>query len=185
MLLTWFLVIAGLAALGFLGMGLSQKLGAGRIQSLNEKRRATSRIVSRGEYVDGNRHIEVALALTQSTLLYENGVVQGALDLRWVREIEYDSALATGVEVDGRKVLRLRTDSQSFEFVLPKGFVDPDGRIRQRSVLGARQVLTGTMYARTGRTLFVRWGDVPVILGAVAALLAGLALQARAARPPA
>lgn len=119
MLLTWFLVIAGLAALGFLGMGLSQKLGAGRIQSLNEKRRATSRIVSRGEYVDGNRHIEVALALTQSTLLYENGVVQGALDLRWVREIEYDSALATGVEVDGRKVLRLRTDSQSFEFVLP------------------------------------------------------------------
>lgn len=118
-MLTWFLVIAAIAALGFLGVGLSRKLGAGRIKSLNEKRRATSRIVSSGEYVDGNRHIEVALALTQSTLYYENGVVQGALDLQWVREIEYDNSLATGAEVDGRKILRLRTDSQSFEFVLP------------------------------------------------------------------
>ena len=64
------------------------------------------------------------------------------------------------------------------------GFVDPDGRIRQRSVLGARQVLTGTMYARTGRTLFMRWGDAPIIVLAFLGLVGGLVFQARAARRP-
>lgn len=61
------------------------------------------------------------------------------------------------------------------------GIIDPEGRIRQRSVLGARQMMTGRLYARHGRTLFVRWGDAPLIALAALGLLAGLTLQARAA----
>lgn len=118
-MLTW-LAIAAVVALGLIGWKLYQGAGAGRIGALNDKRRATSRIVSRAEFTDGNRRIEVALALTQTTLFYENRGMQGALDLQWVREVEYDDALATGTEVSGREVLRLRTDRQAFEFVLPK-----------------------------------------------------------------
>ena len=115
-----FLAIVAVVALGFLAWKLFQGAGAGRIGALTDKRRATSRIVSRAEFADGNRRMEVALALTQTTLFYENRGMQGALDLQWVREVEYDDALATGAEVSGREVLRLRTDSQAFEFILPK-----------------------------------------------------------------
>ena len=118
-MLTW-LLLAAVAALGFLGWNLYGRLAGSRIGALNDKRRATSRIVSRAEFVDGNRRIDVALALTQTTLFYESSGMEGALDLQWVREIDYDTSLATGVEVHGRQVLRLRSDSQSFEFVLPK-----------------------------------------------------------------
>ena len=63
----------------------------------------------------------------------------------------------------------------------PTGYtaiVDPDGAIVERSRLGARQLITGTLHARTGTTLFQRWGDAPLIvlalLGVVAPLLARL-----------
>ena len=45
--------------------------------------------------------------------------MQASLDLQWVREIEYDTELATGGAVAGGSVLRLRSDSQTFEFVVP------------------------------------------------------------------
>jgi apolipoprotein N-acyltransferase len=63
------------------------------------------------------------------------------------------------------------------------GVIGPDGDVRSRSVLGRRQVMSGTLHARTGRTLFVRWGDGPLIALALVGLLAGLALQARSAEP--
>src|SRR5207253_820600 len=84
-----------------------------------EKRRPTSRLVSRGEFIDGNRHLDVALAVTQSTFFYENSGMQASLDLQWIREIEYDTELATGTAPPAGKVLRLRSNSQTFEFVLP------------------------------------------------------------------
>jgi hypothetical protein len=80
-------------------------------------------MVSRGEFVDGNRHLAVALAVTDSTFFYENSDMQASLDLQWVREIEYDTELATGSAVAGGKVLRLRCYSQTFEFVLPDDLV--------------------------------------------------------------
>jgi apolipoprotein N-acyltransferase len=46
----------------------------------------------------------------------------------------------------------------------PTGYtavVGADGRIRARSVLGRRQVLTATVALRHGRTLYGRWGDLP------------------------
>jgi hypothetical protein len=111
--------IAALVALAFLGWSLYRRFGSDAIAALNERRRPTSRLVSRGEYVDGNRHLDVALALTQSTFFYENSDMQASLDLEWVREIEYDTELATGAPLHGGKVLRLRSQSQTFEFVLP------------------------------------------------------------------
>jgi hypothetical protein len=115
--------IAAAIAVGFLGWILVRRFGAGRLEAFNEQRRATSRMVGRGELVDGNRHLEVALALTQSTFFYENRDMQASLDLHWVREIEYDTELATGTTPPSGKVLRLRTSSQTFEFVLPSDTV--------------------------------------------------------------
>jgi hypothetical protein len=121
-MVTW-LLLAALVAVVFLGWNLYRRFGSDRIGELNERRRTTSRIVSRAEFVDGNRHLAVALAVTQSTLFYENADMQASLDLQWIREIEYDTELATGTTVDGAKVLRLRSASQTFEFVLPDDVV--------------------------------------------------------------
>jgi hypothetical protein len=121
-MMTYF-TIAALIAVAFLGWTLYRRLGTDRIAQLNDKRRATSRMVSPGEFVDGNRHLPVALAVTQSMFFYENSDMQASLDLQWVREIEYDTQLATGLAVDGGKVLRLRCFSQVFEFVIPNDVV--------------------------------------------------------------
>ena len=54
----------------------------------------------------------------------------------------------------------------------PTGFsavVDHRGQLVSRSTLGAQQVLTATLDRRTGQTLFVRYGDAPILI------LAGLA----------
>ena len=113
------LIVVALIAVGLLGWTLYRHFGADRIAELNEKRRSTSRMVGVGEFVDGSRHLKVALAVTQSEFFYENSDTSGALDLQWIREIEYDNELATGRVVAGGKVLRLRSQSQTFEFVIP------------------------------------------------------------------
>src|SRR5258707_11726466 len=121
-MLTWLSIVA-LVAVAFLGWNLYRRFGADRIAELNERRRTTSRMVSRGEFVDGNRHLEVALALTATTFFYENAAMQASLDLQWVREIEYDTELATGSLPPTGRVLRLRSTSQTFEFVIPSDVV--------------------------------------------------------------
>src|SRR5581483_6949694 len=48
----------------------------------------------------------------------------------------------------------------------PTGYsavVDPDGRVHTRSHLGKRRVITATVRLRTGRTPYVRWGDLPTV----------------------
>ena len=121
-MLAWVSVVA-IAVAVFLGWNLYRRLGSDRIAELMERRRSASRMVSRGEFVDGNRHLPVALAMTPSTFFYENADMKASLDLQWVREIEYDSELATGSAIAGGKVLRLRSTSQTFEFVLPDDVV--------------------------------------------------------------
>ncbi|HSY47895.1 MAG TPA: hypothetical protein VLC46_03710 [Thermoanaerobaculia bacterium] len=121
--MTTYLSIAAFVAVAILGWNLYTRLGRDRIAQLNDKRRATSRMVSPGEFVDGNRHLPVALAVTQSMFFYENADMQASLDLQWVREIEYDTQLATGARVKDGKVLRLRCFSQMFEFVIPNDVV--------------------------------------------------------------
>jgi hypothetical protein len=119
---TWF-VIAAAIALAVLGWNLYRRLGADRIDKFMARRRMTARMVSRADFVDGDRHIPVALAVTDSTFFYENTAMQSTLDLQWVREIEYDTTLTSGTAVAGGKVLRLRCYSQTFEFVLPNDVV--------------------------------------------------------------
>ncbi|HYC93377.1 MAG TPA: hypothetical protein VEO54_29490 [Thermoanaerobaculia bacterium] len=112
--------MAGVVAAGLLGWNLYGRFASDRIAGLIEKRRTGSRMVGRGELVDGNRHMAVALALTDSTLFYENSDLQASLDLEWVREIEYDTELVTGQHVEVGRVLRLRSSSRTVEFVLPQ-----------------------------------------------------------------
>jgi len=121
-MLVW-MSIAAAGVVVFLCWNLYHRFAASRIDALLEKRRPTSRMVSGGEFVDGSRHMKVALALTSSDLFYENADMQASLDLRWVREVEYDTSLATGQAVAGGKVLRIRCFSQVFEFVLANDVV--------------------------------------------------------------
>lgn len=122
MMTTWLSLVA-LIAVGLLGWLLHRHLLTDRITAFNEKRRPTSRLVSRGAFVDGNRHLDVALAVSRSTFFYENANMQASIDLQWVREIEYDTKLATGTTPTTGKVLRLRSNSQTFEFILPNDVV--------------------------------------------------------------
>ena len=112
-------VVAALIVLVLLSWNLYARFGSDRLGAINDRRRKTSRFVGRGEFVDGNRHLAVALALDGSTLFYENSDMQASLDLQWIREIAYDTELATGAPVTAGKVVRLRSNSQTFEFVLP------------------------------------------------------------------
>jgi apolipoprotein N-acyltransferase len=57
----------------------------------------------------------------------------------------------------------------------PTGYgalIDHDGRVRARTRLGARQVIVGTIHQRSGETLFVRLGDIPLLLVCLAGLVA-------------
>jgi apolipoprotein N-acyltransferase len=75
--------------------------------------------------------------------------------------------------------------------VAPTGFsaiIDNSGRVLQRSVLGARQVLVANVALRDGSTIYERYGDTPILLLAALALLLGWLLDitepSRADRSP-
>jgi hypothetical protein len=121
-MMPWLSLLA-VAVVGFLGWNLFRRFGDDRIAAFNEKRRGTSRLVGRADLVDGNRHLDVALAVTQETLFYENADMEASIDLKWVQEIEYDTELATGGMPATGQVLRLRSHSQTFEFVLANDVV--------------------------------------------------------------
>lgn len=121
-MLFW-LSVAAVGLIAVLCWTLYRHVGASRIEALADRRRPTSRMVSSGEFVDGNRHLKVVLALTSTDLFYENADMTASVDLRWVREIEYDTRLATGHAIENGKVLRIRCFSQVFEFVLPNDVV--------------------------------------------------------------
>lgn len=118
----WILIAAAIVV-GVLSWTLIRRFTSDHLQKLNDERRATSRLVSRGEFVDGSRHMEVALALTDSAFYYENSEVHASLDLEWVEEVDYDSELATGRSITNGEVLRLRCHRQVFEFILANDVV--------------------------------------------------------------
>jgi len=73
---------------------------------------------------------------------------------------------------------RLQALAQGRDLVqaAPTGFsalVDHDGRLLERSALGQRDVVSGTLALRRGRTVYERLGDLAVVLGAVALLGVG------------
>lgn len=61
--------------------------------------------------------------------------------------------------------------------------VDNRGAVLERSVLGRRQVLLATVALRRGRTLYERFGDLPVLVLAALALAAGWLAAARRRSP--
>lgn len=135
-MLLWISAAAAVVVV-FLCWNLYRRFGADRIEAFSNTRRAASRIVSRGQFFDGSRHLEVALALTGDTFFYENADMQASLDLQWVREVEYDTRLTTGAAIEHGKVLRLRCYSQTFEFVLPDDMV-----VRWHMMLPPRRDMT-------------------------------------------
>jgi hypothetical protein len=106
-MLVW-LSIAAVVIVVLLFWNLYRRFAVDRFERFLDSRRATSRMVSAAEFVDGSRHLQIALALTNSDLFYENADMRASLDLRFVREIEYDASLATGQPVTSGRVLRIR-----------------------------------------------------------------------------
>lgn len=100
----------------FMKMRQSDLLGA-----ILEKRRTSSKVVSRAEYIEGVEKITVAMALTEDTLYYENPDLDASFELNRLDEIEYADDLMTGNNLpDSKRVLRLRSHGATFEFVLDK-----------------------------------------------------------------
>lgn len=108
-----------LAVLVFVFLKVRQRDLLGAIM---EKRRGSSKLVSRADYVEGAETIPVALALTADTFYYENPDMESSLDLNRIDEIEYSDELMTGKNHgDDCRVLRLRSHGTAFEFLVEKG----------------------------------------------------------------
>ncbi len=115
--------VVALAAIAALAWVLTTKMRADDVQRLNDLRRNSCRMVGRGELVDGKQHIPVAMALSWSTLYYENADLEASLDLHYIEEVEYADELTTGQGIAGGKVMRLRCFSKVFEFVIDRASV--------------------------------------------------------------
>ena len=110
--------VAVLAVLVVVFLKVRQKdlLGA-----LVEKRRSSSKLVTRADYVEGAELIPVAVALTNDSLYYENPDLEASFELNRIDEIEYSDELMTGKNHrDDARVLRLRSHGQTFEFLMDK-----------------------------------------------------------------
>ena len=141
-------LIVGIIAIALLTWSLLRRFADDSLQRFTNRRLDSSRLVGRGEFVDGSRHLPVALALSRSALYYENANMEASIDLELIEEIEYDSELSTGQAVGEGRALRLRCFSQTFEFILP------DETLAQwKSVLPAQQHraagMPGELLART------------------------------------
>jgi hypothetical protein len=86
-----------------------------------EKRRASAKLVSRADYIEGAETIPVALALTADTFYYENPDMEASFDLNRIDEIEYSDELMTGKNHgENCRVLRLRSHGTAFEFLVDR-----------------------------------------------------------------
>ncbi|HYI09507.1 MAG TPA: hypothetical protein VEK57_10595 [Thermoanaerobaculia bacterium] len=91
------------------------------IGALLDKRRGTSKLVTRADFVEGAEQIPVALALTEDTFYYENLDMEASFELGRIDEVEYDDELVTGRTIDDAcRVMRMRSHGAAFEFVLDK-----------------------------------------------------------------
>jgi hypothetical protein len=109
------LVLAGLI-IWYLKLRRKDIVGA-----LLEKRRGSSRLVTRADYVEGAELIPVAMALTNDSLYYENPDLEASFELKRLDEIEYSDELVTGKNhTDATRVLRLRSHGATFEFLMER-----------------------------------------------------------------
>jgi hypothetical protein len=106
------------------------------IAELMARRAASSKIVSRADYVEVMERMPVALSLSDDSLYYENADLQASFELKNIEEIEYDDELATGKSIEhGYRALRLRSHGATFEFIL-----DPIDCQKWAASLPARRV---------------------------------------------
>ena len=111
------------------------------IDGMMAKRRASSRLVSRADLVEGMERIPVALSVGTEMIYYENPDIDASLELQHIEEVEYDDETTTGHSVTG-KALRLRAHGQTFEFVL-----DPASVRQWEATLPPRRINQGTAHA--------------------------------------
>lgn len=111
------------------------------IEEMIAKRRGSSRLVCRAEFVEGLERLAVALSLANDRIIYENPDLDAYLELRHLEEIEYDDETATGHPVEGR-ILRLRSHGHTFEFIL-----DPATARQWEAMLPPRRAGQGTAKA--------------------------------------
>ena len=133
--------IAGLVVLAALVFVLMRVVSKDHFDVMLSKRRASSRLVSRANFVEGMQNIPVLLSLGTDAIVYENPDLEATLELRNVEEVEYDDETATGHSVVG-KALRLRSHGHTFEFV-----VDRQTAQQWEAVLPARRLDQGTAQA--------------------------------------
>jgi hypothetical protein len=116
--------LAALPLVVVLGWLLLRRRREDGLAKINLNRRESSEVVGRATYVDGSRHIPVALALNHSVFLYENAFMHASLERQWIHEVEYEKELTTGQPIGDGTVMRLRCFSQAFEFILDRNSTD-------------------------------------------------------------
>ena len=113
------LTVVGVVVLAVLIVVFTKVRQKDLIGAFMEKRRASAKLVSRADYVEGAEKIPVAIALTNDTFYYENPDLEASFDLNRVDEIEYSDELVTGANHnESTRVLRLRSHGAAFEFLL-------------------------------------------------------------------
>lgn len=117
--MTWNVALLLIAAVALVGLVLwFRRLHENAsFDGIMLRRRATAKISSRAELVDGRNHIPVALTLEQAQICYENVDMNASLDIAEIDEVEYGSDLLTGGIAKGA-VLRVRAHGRAIEFVL-------------------------------------------------------------------
>lgn len=112
----------------------------------------------------------------------------GAVLLNPTNGASYDGTILQTQQINASRLRALETGRWVAQ-VAPTGFsafIDDEGNLLQRSGVSERRVLQAKMTTRSGETLYVRWGDRPVV--AFALLLVAIGLigdRARASRSPA
>jgi hypothetical protein len=110
-------IVGGVLAVAALFWGFRVARSRG-FAELIRSRKATSRITSMAQLVDGANHIPVALTLEQTQIFYESNFLQARLEIARLDEVEYDSEQGTG-----KNILRLRAHNQTFQFILDQSSV--------------------------------------------------------------
>ena len=113
------LTVVGLAVLVVLTWLFFRTRQQDMIEEILTKKKASSKVASRADYVEGIERIPVALSLAGGTIYYQNPDMDASFELGAIDEIEYDDELATGQNVvTGCRALRLRAHGRAIEFIL-------------------------------------------------------------------
>ncbi|MBV8517216.1 MAG: hypothetical protein JO197_07425 [Acidobacteria bacterium] len=128
--------VAGVVVLAALVVAFIKMRQKDLLDAIAQKRKGSSKLVTRAEYVEGVEKIPVVLSVSDDTLYYENSDLEAMFELARLDEIEYADELSTGKNLAaGAHVLRLRSHGTTFEYVL-----NPGDDAKWRSALPARRL---------------------------------------------